>query len=71
MALENGVAIFDVVARGLLSSDSIDPRQILTELLEELDYLGVEDIQDSLYFDDPLVQELFKELYPTGFTNES
>lgn len=70
MALENGVAIFDVVARGLLSSDPIDPRQILTELLEELDYLEVENLQDSLYFDDPLVQELFKELYPTGFTNE-
>ena len=65
----SGTEIFDVAVGILLERKKADKEIIkaLAEILEEHDW----DCQcDSTYWDEPLVQEVFRELHPKWFEED-
>ena len=67
--------VFDPVAGFILEriegpEDRIEAKKVLTKLIEVLEDRDWDCQQDSDYWDDPLIQEIFKEIHPDWFEDE-
>lgn len=66
----SGTEIFDMVCSVLLDKTERSKKEILKSLIEALDNRDWDCHGDSAYWDHPLVQEIFKEMYPEWFEKE-
>lgn len=63
----SGTDIFDAVVRVVLDRERISPEEIIRELIEALESNDWDCESDSIYWEHPLVQKVFREKYPTWF----
>lgn len=61
--------IFDNVCDSLLSENPISKKEMLKRLIMQLEDGDWDCQEESEYFDDPLVAEIFKELHPKWYTD--
>jgi hypothetical protein len=66
----SGTRIFDAVCEGLLSDEPKSKKELLTELIAALEADDWDCQQDSAFWDNPLVQEVMRELHPRWFEDE-
>jgi len=62
--------IFDGIMSAFLKDDKIDKKEFIKQTIIELENGDWDCQQDSAYYEDPLVQEIFKELHPTWFEKD-
>jgi len=62
--------IFDTVASAVLSDKPLDKKEVLMVVAEALRDMDWDCEQDSDYWDDPIVREIFMELEPEWFEDE-
>jgi hypothetical protein len=70
MGWGSGVYVFDSICEGLLGEESLDKKAILKKVINALEDWDLDTHQDSDYYDDPLVQEVLKELHPHWFDDD-
>jgi len=66
----SGTEIFDNVAESILSDKPIDKKQLLIDLIDTLESKDWDCQCESVYWDDPLVREIFMEREPEWFEDE-
>jgi len=62
--------IFDAVCDGILSDEDKSKKEVLTTLIASLEDGDWDCQQDSEYWDNPLVQEIMRELHPSWFDED-
>ena len=62
--------IFDTVASAVLSDKPLDKKEVLMVVAEALRDMDWDCEQDSDYWDDTIVREIFMELEPEWFEDE-
>lgn len=67
----SGTEIFDMMCESLLSDTPRSKKELLTELVGILEYMDWDCQQDSIFWDNPIVQEVMRELHPGWFDEES
>lgn len=70
MGWSGAYRIFDCVANHVLSDEPINKKELLTDLIEELEYGDWDTQKDSEFWGDPLVQEIMKKRHPHWFDKE-
>ena len=66
----SGTQIFDDVAGQILDKDEIDVKEVLTSLIQSLQYMDWDCESDSAYWEHPVVREIFMELEPEWFEDD-
>lgn len=67
----SGTIIFDDVCSALLDSKGkIDKKAIIKRVVKSLEESDWDCHQDSEYWDDPLVQEVMREIHPEWFDGD-
>lgn len=67
----SGTIIFDEIAKIVLSDEPLDKKATLKAVIESLENGDWDCQSDSEYWKHPLVQEIFRELHPRWFEDET
>lgn len=67
MGWGSGVYVFDAICAELLTDKPIDKRNAIKALINALEDGDWDTHQDSEYYDDPIVQDVLKDLHPHWF----
>lgn len=63
MGWGNGCEIFDNVLDNLVKADKIDKYKVIEDLLDKLTDFDWDNVDESKYFNHPLVQKAYKKLF--------
>jgi len=66
----SGTEVFDQIAAIVLSDKPLDKKATLKAVIESLENSDWDCQSDSWYWDNPVVQEIMRELHPAWFEDE-
>lgn len=66
----SGADIFDIACGAILTPENVSTKDVLKEIITELEMMDWDCQRESEFWHSPAVQEAFKELHPDWFEKE-
>ena len=66
----SGTRLFDGMLSAFFNEDKLDKKEFIKQTIIELENMDWDCQQDSAYWNESLVQEIFREMHPDWFEEE-